>query len=124
MRQVNRSRQNHFLIWIAVLVIGSSIDVLAGVDKVTSATLVPINAPSAPIEPDALLDVAIPPLNDGLALTDEGLARRERLVLSLCRSVGIPVAGVLGGGYSHDLDALVARHALMFEEASRVSRDD
>jgi acetoin utilization deacetylase AcuC-like enzyme len=59
-----------------------------------------------------------------LALTDEGLARRERLVLSLCRSAGIPVAGVLGGGYSHDLDALVARHALMFEEASRVSRGD
>lgn len=71
MRKANRNRQHYFLTWMAVLVMGSSIDVLAGVDKVTSATLIPINAPSAPIEPDALLDVAIPPLNDGLALTDE-----------------------------------------------------
>jgi hypothetical protein len=51
--------------------LGTSSSVMAGVDKVTTATLLPIKAPSAPIEPDALLDVAIPPLNDGLALTDE-----------------------------------------------------
>jgi hypothetical protein len=44
---------------------------IAGVDKVTSATQAPIRTPSAPIPPEALLDVAIPPLNDGLALTDE-----------------------------------------------------
>jgi hypothetical protein len=43
----------------------------AAVDKVTSSTLAPINTPSAPIPPEALLDVGIPPLNDGLALTDE-----------------------------------------------------
>jgi hypothetical protein len=41
------------------------------VDKVTSSTLAPIHTPSAPIPPEALLDVAIPPLNDGLDLTDE-----------------------------------------------------
>ena len=54
-----------------------------------------------------------------LALTDDGLAARERLVLGRCRAAGVPVAGVLGGGYTRDLDALVARHALLFEEASR-----
>jgi hypothetical protein len=43
----------------------------AAVDKVTSSTLVPIQTPSASIPPEALLDVAIPPLDDGLALTDE-----------------------------------------------------
>jgi hypothetical protein len=43
----------------------------AAVDKVTSSTLLPINTPSAPIPPEALLDVGIPPLDDGLALTDE-----------------------------------------------------
>ena len=43
----------------------------AAVDKFTTATLAPIKTPSAPIPTDALLDVAIPPLNDGLALTDE-----------------------------------------------------
>jgi hypothetical protein len=41
------------------------------VDKVTSSTLAPIRTPSAPIPPEALLDVGIPPLGDGLALTDE-----------------------------------------------------
>jgi hypothetical protein len=46
-------------------------DALAAVDKVTSATLAPVRTPSAPIAPEALLDVAIPPLGDGLALTDE-----------------------------------------------------
>jgi hypothetical protein len=43
----------------------------AAVDKVTSSTLAPISTPSSPIAPEALLDVGIPPLNDGLALTDE-----------------------------------------------------
>ena len=43
----------------------------AAVDKVTSSTLAPIQTPSEPIPPEALLDVGIPPLNDGLALTDE-----------------------------------------------------
>jgi hypothetical protein len=43
----------------------------AAVDKVTSSTLAPIKTPSAPIPSEALLDVAIPPLDDGLALTDE-----------------------------------------------------
>jgi len=45
--------------------------VQAAVDKVTSSTLAPILTPSEPIPPEALLDVGIPPLNDGLALTDE-----------------------------------------------------
>jgi len=43
----------------------------AAVDKVTSATLEPLRTPSQPMPADALLDVAIPPLNDGLYLTDD-----------------------------------------------------
>ncbi len=70
-RNMNRSVQNPFLICIGILVLAATSGVQAGVDKVTSATLTPINTPSSPIEPEALLDVAIPPLNDGLALTDE-----------------------------------------------------
>ena len=54
-----------------------------------------------------------------LTLTDAGLARRERTVLGACRAAGVPVAGVLGGGYTHDLDALVGRHAVLFREAAR-----
>lgn len=56
-----------------------------------------------------------------LALSDAGLAARERAVLTACRVRGIPVAGVLGGGYTHDLDALVERHALLFREAARLT---
>jgi hypothetical protein len=43
----------------------------AAVDKVTSSTLAPIQTPSEPMPPESLLDVGIPPLGDGLALTDE-----------------------------------------------------
>jgi hypothetical protein len=43
----------------------------AAVDKVTTSTIEPIRTPSQPIPPEALLDVGIPPLDDGLYLTDE-----------------------------------------------------
>ena len=43
----------------------------AGIDKVTSTTVLPLRTPSSSIPVDALLDVALPPLNDGLYLTDE-----------------------------------------------------
>jgi acetoin utilization deacetylase AcuC-like enzyme len=54
-----------------------------------------------------------------LALTDAGLAEREALVLDACRSRGVPLACVVGGGYAPSLDALVARHAILH----RVARD-
>ena len=50
-----------------------------------------------------------------LALTDAGLAARERLVLELCRSRGLPLACVVGGGYADDLDVLARRHALLHQ---------
>ncbi|HKJ17484.1 MAG TPA: hypothetical protein VJ984_09065 [Xanthomonadales bacterium] len=46
-------------------------NVHAAVDKVTTSTIEPIKTPSQPIPPEALLDVGIPPLDDGLYLTDE-----------------------------------------------------
>ena len=50
-----------------------------------------------------------------LALSDGGLAERERLVLAACRARGVPVACVVGGGYAEDLDRLARRHALLHE---------
>ena len=41
------------------------------VDKVTSATRIPLETPSTPMATETLLDIGITPLNDGLALTDE-----------------------------------------------------
>jgi acetoin utilization deacetylase AcuC-like enzyme len=52
-----------------------------------------------------------------LALSDEGLRQRDRLVIETFRSRGIPLCGVIGGGYSTDIDALARRHAILFQEA-------
>jgi len=56
-----------------------------------------------------------------LALTDSGLRARDALVLGALRRRRIPVVGVLGGGYSDDPVALAERHAILFEEAARLS---
>ncbi|MEE4200800.1 MAG: histone deacetylase [Erythrobacter sp.] len=46
-----------------------------------------------------------------LALTDEGLALRDRYVVREVRSRGLPIASTLGGGYGEDSRAVAARHA-------------
>ncbi|MEM9221533.1 MAG: histone deacetylase [Pseudomonadota bacterium] len=48
-----------------------------------------------------------------LSLTDRGLAERDRRVIDAVRRRGLPLAGVLGGGYADDVDALARRHALL-----------
>jgi acetoin utilization deacetylase AcuC-like enzyme len=52
-----------------------------------------------------------------LCLSSEGLLQRDRLVIEACRNRQIPVATVLGGGYD-ELEALVGRHALVFQAAA------
>jgi acetoin utilization deacetylase AcuC-like enzyme len=54
-----------------------------------------------------------------LELTDEGLARRDRFVLEQCLARGVPVAGVIGGGYSSDHRHLARRHTIIHREAHR-----
>jgi acetoin utilization deacetylase AcuC-like enzyme len=46
----------------------------------------------------------------GLALTQEGLRARDRMVLEACRRHGVPVAVVLAGGYALDTRDTVAIH--------------
>jgi len=46
-----------------------------------------------------------------LALTDAGLALRDRFVIAEARSRGLPVASALGGGYGDDPRVVAARHA-------------
>ncbi len=53
-----------------------------------------------------------------LSLTDAGIAARDRLVLSIFRGKGVPVCGVIGGGYSRDIDVLARRHANLHREAA------
>ena len=45
-----------------------------------------------------------------LALTRDGLVARERLVASLLRTRGIPVASTVGGGYGDDALEIAQRH--------------
>lgn len=45
-----------------------------------------------------------------LALTDDGLARREALVARLARARSIPLASTVGGGYGEDKAAIARRH--------------
>jgi acetoin utilization deacetylase AcuC-like enzyme len=53
-----------------------------------------------------------------LALTDDGLYRRDALVFEECRRRGVAVAGVIGGGYQRDIDQLARRHTILFRAAS------
>lgn len=50
-----------------------------------------------------------------LALSDEGLRRRDEYVIEQARSRQIPLVAVIGGGYSADIEALAQRHAIVFE---------
>jgi acetoin utilization deacetylase AcuC-like enzyme len=53
-----------------------------------------------------------------LSLTDEGLRQRDHAVIGHFRQAGVPVCGVIGGGYSADVPALAERHAILFEVAT------
>lgn len=56
-----------------------------------------------------------------LALSDDGIRARDRMVLTEARRRNLPIAGVLGGGYAPDPAILAERHAILFEEAARVA---
>ncbi|HEY5441359.1 MAG TPA: histone deacetylase [Gemmatimonadaceae bacterium] len=65
--------------------------------------------------PDLVLYIAGADPHEGdllgrLAMSFEGLARRDSYVLSQCREVGIPVAITIGGGYGRRIEDTVAVH--------------
>ncbi|WP_062203446.1 histone deacetylase [Aureimonas sp. AU12] len=53
-----------------------------------------------------------------LSMSDAGLAERDRRVIGFFRERGIPVAGVIGGGYSRDIEALARRHSILHRTAA------
>ena len=57
-----------------------------------------------------------------LSLSNDGVRARDETVIRHFRTLGVPVCGVIGGGYSTDVAALAARHAILFEVASRYAR--
>ena len=66
---------------------------------------------------DAGVDVHVDDALGKLSLTDDGLLRREFMVLDTCLGHDIPVAGFVGGGYHDDLYLLAQRHALLHRAA-------
>jgi len=54
----------------------------------------------------------------GLALTKQGLAARDRLVIGAARHAGIPVAVVLAGGYASDVRDVADIHVATIEAAA------
>lgn len=55
-----------------------------------------------------------------LSLSRDGLRRRDEHVIGLVRALGLPLAGVLGGGYSADIDELADRHLTLLRAAIAV----
>jgi len=66
---------------------------------------------------DAGVDVHADDRLGHLLISDRGLLRRDQWVIQRVRSQGVPLAGVIGGGYDRDIGALAARHALLFRAA-------
>ncbi len=59
-----------------------------------------------------------------LQLSDAGLAERDRYVVARCRARGLPVACVVGGGYSDDVDVLARRHAILYRTAAAIAEQE
>jgi acetoin utilization deacetylase AcuC-like enzyme len=81
------------------------------------AALVPaLDAMIDRVRPDLILyqagvDVHVDDKLGRLALTDQGIAARDAVVAGRARSLGIPLASAMGGGYGDDVHAVAARHA-------------
>jgi acetoin utilization deacetylase AcuC-like enzyme len=72
---------------------------------------------------DAGVDVHVDDALGKLCVSDEGLMRRELLVMDTCLAEGIPLAGYVGGGYAADLDVLADRHIWLHLAAEQMWRD-
>ena len=66
---------------------------------------------------DAGVDIHVDDALGRLSVSDEGLARREMLVIDTVLGKGIPLAGYIGGGYHKDLAVLASRHCALHRAA-------
>jgi acetoin utilization deacetylase AcuC-like enzyme len=56
-----------------------------------------------------------------LSLSDQGLSARDALVAEACAKRGVPLVGVLGGGYSKDAHAVAHRHTFLVEAMKEIA---
>jgi len=49
-----------------------------------------------------------------LMLSDAGLLQRDLITINSCHRIEIPIACVVGGGYSNNIDELVTKHTFLY----------
>ena len=55
-----------------------------------------------------------------LKISDEGIKERDEIVIANVFSKGIPLCGVLGGGYNKDFDKLVELHSFLHQSCAKL----
>ena len=55
-----------------------------------------------------------------LKISDEGIKKRDEIITENFFSKGIPLCGVLGGGYNKDFDKLVELHASLHQSCAKL----
>ena len=55
-----------------------------------------------------------------LKITDEGINKREEIVIENFYSKNIPLCGVLGGGYNKSFEKLIELHSLLHLNCAKV----
>lgn len=69
---------------------------------------------------DAGVDPHMDDLLGKLSLSDIGIYQRDYFILNSCLQSGYPVATVVGGGYSKNINALARRHTQLFKAATEL----
>ena len=69
---------------------------------------------------DAGVDIHKDDKLGNLNISSEGLLKRDKLILSFFKKHSIPVATVIGGGYSDDNLELAKRHSIIFEASNEI----
>ena len=66
---------------------------------------------------DAGVDIFLDDKLGNLKVSLEGIRERDHMVLDHYKKQDIPIATVIGGGYSKDNQELASRHGIIFETA-------
>jgi len=69
---------------------------------------------------DAGVDIHKDDKLGNLNISSEGLLKRDKLILSFFKKHSIPVATVIGGGYSDDNLELAKRHSIIFKASNEI----
>jgi len=69
---------------------------------------------------DAGVDIHKDDKLGNLNISSEGILKRDKLILSFFKKQSIPVATVIGGGYSDNNKELAKRHSIIFEASNEI----